>query len=125
MPCSWREHNGMRYLYADYRGCDDAASLEVLLESAALVEAAEGPVRMLSDLTGSQVGNRALSESKRVSHHVFEPRGTRIALVGLSAFQIMTLNAFRRLGQGRAFAGFRTLDEALAYLADDVILRPR
>ena len=125
MPCSWREHEGMRYLYADYRGCDDAQGLQVLLESVALIEAADGPVRMLSDLTESRVGNRSLSESKRQSHHVFEPRGTRVALIGLTSFQLMTFNGFRRLGQGRAFAAFRTEAEALAHLSGDEVVRPR
>ena len=66
-----------------------------------------------------------MSESKRLSHHVFEPRGTRVALVGLSSLHVMTFNGFRRLGQERAFAAFRTVDEALAHLAGDGVVRPR
>lgn len=125
MYCTWREHDGMRYLYADYRGCDDAQGVEVLAESAALVTAAGEPVRMLSDLTGARLGNRSMSESKRQTRDVFEPYRTRAALVGMTAFQLMSFNAFRRLGQGRAFAGFRTVEEGLEYLAGDHIVRPR
>lgn len=122
--CTWREHDGMRYLYADYRGLDDDPALAVMAEAAAIVAAHDGPVRMVSDVTGARLGYRSQSESKRLSRQVWEPRGTRIALIGMTSFQVMAFRGFKRLGQGRAFAAFQTLDEGLVYLAGDEILRP-
>jgi hypothetical protein len=121
--CTWREHDGVRYLYVDYRGLDDEGGVPVLFEAARIVAEQDGPVRMLSDLTGARTGYQALSEAKRMAREVFDRRGTRVALLGLTGLQTMTLRGVKRLGQGRAFAAFQTMDEALAYLVGDEIRR--
>lgn len=109
----WREHAGIRYLAVDYNDLTEEESLAQLRRVAALVEAEPGPVWMVTDIHAFSPSQSWNAESKKLARTVLDPRGVRIALVGLSPFLRLVFAGFRKLGGGRRMIACDSLEEAL------------
>ena len=119
MSCEWRTENGLRYLYADYRGADTAADLLAVLEEQVAMIEAEGPgVRLLIHVQGNQrPPTEFLAAVKHAMRERMEPLGVRAAFVGISGVGRVVLRGLQLVGGGFGVLPFDTVDRAVAYLA--------
>ncbi|MBI4941507.1 MAG: hypothetical protein HY830_12245 [Actinobacteria bacterium] len=113
----WREEQGVRFLLAAYTGATSREALEVLEEVGRIVEAEPDGAFLVTDVRGTDLDRAWVSRGKSITMTVFEPRQTRIALLGVTEFQRLALTGMQRLGKGRRLRPVSTLDEAVAWFA--------
>lgn len=120
----WGEHDGVRYLVADYRGLDDAGQHALLREVAGVVasEPVGTPVLVRNDPTMPTLEYSRLA--MELGRTVFKPRRTRMAILGLSTPALMGLRTFTAVTGGRSVAAFRDEEQAVAFLVQGALRGP-
>lgn len=118
MACEWREQNGLRFLYADYRGADGAAQLCAVLEEQVAMIEAEGPgVRLLIHVDGDhKPPTEFLAAVKHAMRERMAPLGVRAAFVGISGVGRLVLRGLQLVGGGFGVLPFDTVEKAVEYL---------
>lgn len=118
MACTWREQNGLRYLYADYRDQTHEQHMATLAESVTLIEAAGPGVRVLVHVDGrNRPTSEFLAATKSAVRGTFVAHQVRTAFVGIDGFGRVVLRGLQLVGGGIGAPAFPTEEKALAYLA--------
>lgn len=122
MACEWRERDGTRYLYADYRGTVTSTErLAVLEQVVGLIEEAGRGVLLVVHVNPSDSYDPAfLSALKSAMSTRMFPLGTRAAVVGVGGIGRVVMRGMQAVGGGTAAVAVRTEQEAVAFLS-----RPR
>jgi hypothetical protein len=119
MGCAWRTENGLRYLYADYRGASTTGEmLAVLEEQIALIEADEAAVRLLIHVDSN---HKPPSEFLDAVKHAIRERmassGVRVAILGVDGIGRLVLRGLQLVRGGMGPIGFADKERALAFLS--------
>lgn len=118
MGCEWRTEQGVRFLYADYRGADSTQELLAVLEEQASMIEAEGPgVRLLIHVEGNhKPPTEFLNAVKHAMRERMAPLGVRAAFVGISGVGRVVLRGLQLVGGGFGVLPFDSVERAVAYL---------
>lgn len=119
MACDWRTENGLRYLYADYRGANTAAEmLAVLDEQIALIEADGAEIRLLIHVAPDhKPPTEFLDAVKHAIRERMESSGGRVAILGVAGIGRLVLRGLQLVRGGKGPIGFDDREKALAFLA--------
>lgn len=115
---SFFTHRGQRILLVDCRNCGPEELIETFDEVEKLVAAQPpGSIMTLSDFTGARFSKEAADRLKVVAAKD-KPRVRKAAFVGAEAIPDVFYHALESFSV-RKFPGFRTRDEALAWLVEE------
>jgi hypothetical protein len=121
MSCEWRERQGLRYLYADYRGARTLDQMMAVLGEQLDLLAAEGPGSRLLihvDAGDGPPPSQFLDAVKHATREQLEPLSVRVAFVGISGFGRIVLRGLQLVGGGGVPGpAFPDENRALDYLA--------
>ena len=119
MSCEWREKDGLRYLYVDYRGLKTVDRMLTVLDEELALLKAEGPgARLLIHVDpGDRPPSQFLDAVKHAMREQLEPMQVRVAFVGISGIGRMVLRGLQLVGGGLGGLPFPDEEKALAYLA--------
>ena len=106
MDCvRWCEDRDLRYLLADYTGTTAAEALEVLGEVGRVLAAEPDGAFLLTDIRDAELDRAWVSRARTVTMTVFEPRRTRIAVLGMTDFHLLALRGVQRLDEALDWFG--------------------
>lgn len=117
--CEWRTVDGVRFLYADYRGAQGATEmLAVLDEQLAMIEAEGHGVRLVIHVPGDhRPPAEFLGAVKQAMRYKMAQLGVRSAFVGISGFGRVVLRGLQLVGGGFGVLAFDSVEKAVVYLA--------
>lgn len=119
MTCEWREKDGLRYLYTDYRGVETLDGMLALLDEELAMLEAEGPgARLLVQVEPDhRPPSQFLDALKHAARDRLEPLQVRVAFLGISGIGRMVLRGLQLVGSGVPGLAFPTEEKALEFLA--------
>ncbi len=118
MAYEWKEHQGKKYLYVDYR---ESALQEdktiALLESVAKVILSQPHGSLIfNNWEGVYVGNTFMKRVKELGKNIFVPRNTRVANIGISGVKTILAKAYDTYTGNKNNGYFHQEGEALDWL---------
>lgn len=118
MSLDWRDENGLRYLYVDYRGESPAEQLATLRQVGEVM-ATHGPgLRVLIHVPPShRPDSDFLAELKRGMRAGRDLPDVRTAFIGATGLGFAVLRGLSLAGGGLGAPPFPSREKALAYLA--------
>ncbi|MBI4942244.1 MAG: hypothetical protein HY830_15990 [Actinobacteria bacterium] len=118
MACSWQEENGLRYLFADYRGQTNEQDMATLAESIAIIEATGPGVRLLVQVDPNhKPTSEFLTAVKAASRGPLAANGVRAAFIGIDGIGRAVLRGLQLVGSGVGAPALPSKQRALEYLA--------
>jgi hypothetical protein len=114
MPLSWIQKNGQMILYNDFRGLHREAMIAQLDEELVVLKRAGGQVRMLINVTDTDVDKEFITRAKQMSP-IARRYLEKEAVIGLNGFTTLVLRAFNSATKG-TLKPFKSEAEAIRYL---------
>ncbi|HEX8497104.1 MAG TPA: hypothetical protein VF661_07900 [Actinomycetales bacterium] len=111
----WEQHGSTRVLYVRYAGLTPAQGIACLDSVAAEIQRAAPGARLLSDYTGAVPSTEFMAKVKQMGKEVYEPRQTKIAVLGIDGLKGLLLKGYNKVSRASA-RPFASKDEAIAYL---------
>ena len=119
MRMEWKNCQGKKYLWVDYRGLKTEADMIQLLEQyTEIVVSTPGKVMALADFTDTAVGSGYMNRVKTLGKEVYTAKVQKTALVGITGLKTILLKGYLAFTGDKNTRPFGTEAEALAWLAE-------
>jgi hypothetical protein len=115
MSVSWKDYNGKKILYIDYRGMNEEEGIKNVEHQADIMRHLNEKVLVLADYTGTFATLNFMNRLKKLGKEVLEPKTEKGALIGVVGIKKMLLNTYN-LFTGGNLKAFNSEEEALKYL---------
>lgn len=115
MSVTWKDYNGFKILYVDYRGLDEEAGIKNIEAQAELMKTLNDKVLVLGNYEGTYATGKFLDRAKQLGKEIIEQKTKKGALIGITGLKKMLLNAYN-LASGGNLKAFDKEEDALNYL---------
>lgn len=115
---TWRNHNGVKYLYLDYRGIKDLEIMDLILELTQIIEDVEdGTLNMIINSKGANFTFWSYSLTRDVAKKA-QPKINKSCYVGVNNYSKAIHHVYKAFTGSKALF-FDTLEEGLKYMGGE------